>query len=146
MIKETNYDTQWFHYHNENPKNRRTGDCVIRSIALATGKSWEYTLEELTKFAKATYYSPGCPECYNRYLSTLGWNKLNQPKKFDNTKYRGKEFIQLLNSKNYPINTKILVHTGWHHISCLVNSPTFKFWDIWDPSDEVIGNYWVLVE
>lgn len=33
MIKYVNY--------NANPKNRKTGDCVIRAIARATNQSWE---------------------------------------------------------------------------------------------------------
>ena len=44
-------DTKWFKFHNANPKNRRSGDCVIRAISTATGKSWEEVLTDLCKLA-----------------------------------------------------------------------------------------------
>lgn len=39
MIRKIPPETSTFHFHNENPKGRRTGDCVIRAIARATGDS-----------------------------------------------------------------------------------------------------------
>lgn len=30
-----------FIYTNPNPTNKKTGDCVIRAIAIATGSTWE---------------------------------------------------------------------------------------------------------
>ena len=31
--------------YNMNPKNKKTGDCVVRSISFATNKKWEKVLE-----------------------------------------------------------------------------------------------------
>ena len=37
MIRKIPKETATFHFHNENPKGRRTGDCVIRAIGKASG-------------------------------------------------------------------------------------------------------------
>ena len=36
MTRQQKYpETGTFHYHNQNPKNRLTGDCIIRAISRA---------------------------------------------------------------------------------------------------------------
>lgn len=144
-------DTEWFHFHNENPKGRRTGDCVIRAIALATNQTWDDVLDGLVKVAHRTHYDLECVQCYGLYLSELGWIKMKQPRKSDNTKYTGKEFINYIDAKNYPFEVKILAHIGGHHITCFVEDThpdnpervLLRCWDIWDPTDGTIGNYWI---
>lgn len=37
-----------FKEKNLNPSGKRTGDCVVRAIAYATGSTWERTYLELT--------------------------------------------------------------------------------------------------
>ena len=34
-------ETRFFHYHNENPKNKKINDCTYRALALFLGKTWE---------------------------------------------------------------------------------------------------------
>lgn len=41
-----------FRYYNANSHNRNVKDCAIRSISLATGKSWDYTYKELSEAAR----------------------------------------------------------------------------------------------
>ena len=41
-----------YKYHNQNPLGRNTADCVIRSISIAEGKTWDETYEELSHIAK----------------------------------------------------------------------------------------------
>ena len=42
-----------FRYYNANPRGRNVNDCTIRAISLATGRTWDDTFEELSKFAQA---------------------------------------------------------------------------------------------
>lgn len=42
-----------FQYHNANPRHRHVNDCTVRAISLATGRSWDSTYEELSKFAQS---------------------------------------------------------------------------------------------
>ena len=37
-----------YQYFNPNPERLKTGDCVVRAIALALGQSWEQTYIELS--------------------------------------------------------------------------------------------------
>lgn len=41
-----------YKYHNQNPLGRNTADCVIRSISMAEGKSWDNTYDELSEIAQ----------------------------------------------------------------------------------------------
>ncbi len=122
-----------YHYYNANPKDRRTDDCVIRAIALATEQSWDDVLVGLTKCALENKYMISCPECYGKYLKKLGWVKQKQPVKRNNKKYRACEFAKKFNGV-------AIAHVGTQHIACIKEN---EVWDIWDSSDGVIGNYWV---
>ena len=58
MTRQEKYpDTATFHFHNENPKNRITGDCTFRAIATATGKSWEEVVTEMAQLSCETGYA-----------------------------------------------------------------------------------------
>ena len=121
-----------YHYHNENPKDRRTDDCVVRAIATATGQSWDKTLMGLTQCALKHKYMIHCPELYGKYLKELGWVKQKQPKKSNNKKYKASEFLQ--NFKGTAV-----ANLGTFHVACLKDG---QVWDIWDSSNEIVGNYW----
>lgn len=53
---------------NVNPKNRKTGDCVIRAIAKAEGKDWLEIFDSLTAIARAKYTVPNDKMAYEKYL------------------------------------------------------------------------------
>ena len=133
MNKKTTFSVGAFHYYNENPKGRKTDDCVVRAIATATGQTWDDTLRGLTECAIKHKYMIHCPELYGKYLEERGWIKQKQPRKTDNTRYRAKEFV-----KNF--NGVAVAHLGCQHVACIKDG---QVWDIWDSSNEVIGNYWV---
>ena len=49
MTRENKYpETTTFHFHNQNPRNRITGDCVFRAISLGTGKDYNDCVMELS--------------------------------------------------------------------------------------------------
>lgn len=129
-------DTMTFHFHNENPKGQRAGDCVIRAIARATGISWDETYDALVAEGRKQKRMPNDKETYNAYLKRLGWVKMKQPRHWssDNSKYTGKQFC-----REHP-KGNVIMHIGGHHLSCIVDG---RINDIWDCSDGCIGNYWV---
>ena len=44
-----------YSYYNPNPiKNKRVGDCVVRALSKATGKSWEETPKNAPKTHECT--------------------------------------------------------------------------------------------
>lgn len=134
MIKKIPQDTKYFHYYNANPKGIRAGDCAIRALSLALNQTWEDTLQGLTEVALKCKRSPTDLATIAKYLNQKGWRKELQPKHLDGTKYTGKQFIDA-RLKGSVIICKICPH----HISVIYGG---RFYDTWDPSDYVVGNYW----
>lgn len=136
--------TDTYYWHNENPSNRKTGDCVLRSIAVATNQTWDKVLDDLVEIAHKRHIMIDDSGCYGRYLESLGWVKMKQPRKFDNTKYTGKEFCKYLEKNGY--KGPILAHIGGHHITVFnkTASKAYRCCDIWDCTDGCIGNWWCI--
>lgn len=137
-------DTKTYRWHNENPSNRKTGDCVIRAIAKAVGRSWDEVLDDLVAVAHKKRYMISSVEGYDIYLKSLGWIKQKQPRKHNNKKYTGKEFCEYLMS--FKNRGPVLAHIGGHHLTVFVYEEedcAYKCYDIWDCTDGCIGNYWV---
>ena len=124
---------QVYHYYNCNPHRKLTDDCVIRAICSSIGESWEKILRDLVEYSVRTGYFINTPECYSKYLKDQGYIKQKQPIHKDGTKVRFKEFVQMFNGH-------AIAHCGKGHITYVADNAT---WDIWDVSNEVVGNYWV---
>lgn len=136
MTRQERYpETRTFHYHNANPKNRITSDCVIRAISTATEIPYNQVVMEMAELQCKTGYDDGDVKLYELYLKQYGFVKHKQPRKADNTKYTGKEFCLKMAKKNIRYVTNI----GGHHVVAIVNG---KVNDIWDSTDGCIGNYW----
>lgn len=133
-------ETNTFHYYNANPKNRLGNDCVIRAICTALDQSWEQTVRELTEVGIKKGFVLNDKQTYAEYLKQKGWIKKEQPRKFDGTKYTGKEFCEKLQRSGNAPYMNIIAHIGGHHIVAIVNG---KVNDIWNSTDGCIGNYWV---
>jgi hypothetical protein len=133
MKEKMTFSLGAYRYYNENPKNRRTDDCVVRAISTATGQTWDDTLMGLTKCALKHKYMIHCPELYGKYLEELGWVKQKQPRKSDNKRYRASEFVETFRGV-------AVAHLGTQHVACIKDG---QVWDIWNSSNEVVGNYWV---
>jgi hypothetical protein len=135
-------DTTTFTYYNNNPKGKIASDCVIRAISLATNKDYNEVVDDLVNMMKKTGYIIDERKCYGKYLKQLGWIKIKQPKKIDNTKYTGSEFCQIfIDSQNNDFDTsRIIAHIGGHHIVAIINK---KIYDIWNCTGQCIGNYWI---
>lgn len=149
MLKKIPRNTPTFCFYNANPKGKRASDCVIRAISHATGKDWDSILDDLVALSHRYKIMPNEKACYNKYLEALGFTKEKQPKKYDNTKYTGKEFCSLL-TKRYIDSGKafsVIAHIGGHHLVSIQvdkESDGYKIFDIWNSSDGTIGNYWVM--
>lgn len=125
-------NTDTYHFYNNNPKGRFTGDCVIRSLALGLNQDYAVTARELLETSLSTGYGINTPDCYSRYLESKGWKKYPQPRKQDGKKFRGREFVKTCEEPT-------IAHLGSHHIACIQNQ---QVWDTWDSSHGCVGNYW----
>lgn len=134
MIRKIPPETSTFHFHNENPKGRRTGDCVIRAIARATGDSWEDTLMGLTIVGCEIKSEPAYKDCFDAYLQRKGWIKGKQPRKPDGTKYTVGEWCREKRPKRMIVNVS-------NHLTCIIDG---KCNDIWNCTGKTVLNYWTL--
>ena len=141
MKRQERYqDTEYFHYQNINPKNRITGDCVVRALALGLDQTYMETYKELFELSLATGYMLNDKKNWQKYLEKKGWTKMKQPRKWDNTKYTAQEFIDYILPNIYTFYN-VISKVGSHHVTCI--SKGGQVCDIWDCSYEKIGNYWI---
>lgn len=125
-------NTTTFTYYNANSKGKKTTDCVIRAICTALDHDYNATAKELLDFWLKTGYEMSDVKCFGKYLESKGWKKQKQPRHPDNTKYTGKEFVEIFKKT-------CIANIGGEHTVCIKDG---KILDIWDSSDGCIGNYW----
>lgn len=143
-------DTKWFKYYNANPRGRITGDCSFRAICTGLNQDYNKTVMEMAEMMCKTGYALNDTKGENSYIESKGWVKHSQPKKNDNTKYTGKEFVDWLNKHSSGGEYgRVIAHIGGHHTIAIVpefdsKSGWFKYKinDIWDSSDGCIGNWY----
>jgi len=118
---------------NNNPKNIETGDCSIRAISMATGKSWEEVYRELAELGINNGFSINDTRTTNLYLETLGYKK-QDIKRNDNTQYTVEEFcIELAKEKaTYLIRIQ-------DHLTIIKDK---KIYDNWNCSKKLVKSYW----
>ena len=132
---------------NNNPKNKKSCDCVIRALITTLNLDTETIIKDLTQIYLTKGWFLTDKKCYSKYLETKGYIMNKQPKKFDNTKYTAEEFCEYLNKNKY-IKGTVMAHVGGHHVSTFVNTGTeknrdYRIYDIWDCSLKCVGNYWI---
>ena len=144
-------DTKYFHYHNANPKNKLTTDCVVRAISTVLRQSWEETLREMTELSCKTGFMLNENNLMDRYMQSKGWTRCKQPKKWDGTKYTGEEFCRTLmhpiyaeedlhlTDKAFEMN-RVLANIGGHHLVAIMSG---QVWDTWNSTQGSIGIVWV---
>lgn len=134
-------DTDTFHWHNQNPNNRFTSDCVIRAISTAAEIPYVNVVLMLATIQIKTGFDPSDKDGYGKLLKDLGWKMCKQPKKPDGKKYTGKEFCKALQEGRLDIENsrRIIAHIGSYHITAIIDG---QVWDTWDSTDGCIGNFW----
>ena len=106
-----------------------TGDCVIRAIAIATGKDYREVRDALFELAREMWVMPSTTDCYEAYLTSLGWER-HSPLKDGNRKVLVKDF---------PIKTgAVIIHTC-KHLTTIVDG---EIHDTWDTSGSAANSYY----
>jgi len=141
MKRKTPEDTKVFHYHDTNPKGKKTNDCVIRAISAVTNKTWDEIFIDLSNIALKYKITMDDSKCFERYLKQLGFVKHKALRKADNTRYTGREFCEIIPNEIKELSNNIIANIGSHHITAIIKG---KIYDTWDCSDRKIGNYWTL--
>lgn len=125
-----------FEKYNANPKNKKTGDCVLRAISTALGQDYWKTLDEMVEVTKKTGYYMSEKEGYTAYLKSKGYSMQKMPRKWDNTRYTVEEFADELVKPGYNYLIKVA-----HHLTCLKDKTLY---DTWNCGHKSVGNYWII--
>lgn len=153
MTRQQKYpDTTVFHYHNENPKGRITGDCRIRGLATATGIDYNKIVLALAVIQIETGYDQCAPDGISILMDRLGWTKQKMPVKPNGKRYTLKEFckiqqkhlqdketVGMRTAEGIVISPRIFCNCLCRHELAIVDG---KVWDIWDSTGKFVGNYW----
>ena len=119
-----------FKHYNPNPSRQRVGDCTVRAICKATGKSWEQVYACLCAFGFSFNDMPSANAVWGRYLRDLGFHRyLIEDDGYD---YTVADFC-----RDHPKGTYILAIDG--HVVCAVDG---FYYDSWDSGQEVPVYYW----
>lgn len=138
MIRKIPSETLYYHFHNENPKDRKTGDCAIRAISFALSKGWDEVIDEMLPLVHKHKQMFDYPDLYTKYLKQNGYIQGLQPKHPDNTKFTGEEFCRLLDKIG--LSDPVVIHIGTHHTSVVAkHDGKYKVHDIWNCSKDKIG-------
>ena len=122
-----------FRYYNCNPYSVHTDDCVVRAITAGMGISWQEAVSDLSQYMLKYGYMMNTPETYGVYLKDKGWIHQNAPTKSRGSSMTVGEFVKKF--KGHAI-----VHVDDNHVTYIADG---KIWDLWDPSDHIIGEYWI---
>ena len=122
--------------YNNNPKQKRTNDCVIRALSLGLNKSWEDVYKDLTNLGIKKGLMPNDRNNWKQYLKDFGYKMEKMPKKLNGKRYTVEEFINELayNKQTYIIKIA-------NHLTVVKDK---KLYDTWNCKNKCVGNYWII--
>ena len=106
------------------PGKRHVGDCVIRAIAVATGKPWLNVYDELYLLGRDTYDMMSGNETWGLYLYRMGFDPFLLPDACPEC-VTVREFARRFPEGSY------IVGTGSHAVA-IVDGDWFDTWDSGD--------------
>ena len=137
-------ETEYFKSFQPNPRNKSTGDCVVRAIAGTLEISWSEALDLLTSSGKTTVNTK---EVYLKVLKEKGFRH-HKPIIRNGRHLNGEEFCEEM-SRVYHQGERIFAHAGRAHAAAIVpieednGQFSYKIIDSWDSSKRTIGEFWV---
>lgn len=117
--------------YNPNPTRKLVGDCVIRAISKATGKSWEDVYLDIMVLGFNMHDMPSSNDVWGNYLINNGFRRYVIPDTCPYC-YTVEQFCE-----DNPDLTGILA-TGTHVIAV----SNGDYFDTWDSGNEVPIYYW----
>ncbi len=122
--------------YNNNPKQKRTNDCVIRALSLGLNKSWKDVYKDLTNLGIKKGLMPNDRSNWKQYLKDFGYKMEKMPKKLNGKRYTVEEFINELAFDEQTYIIKIA-----NHLTVVKDK---KLYDTWNCKDKCVGNYWII--
>ncbi len=131
-------------YHQENPENRRIGDCLVRGLSSACGISWHEAVDLLTVHNRTTINTH---VVFREVLKKQGFvhHDLYRPgEKYPTVA----EFCSEANRK-FRRGEHLFVYVGTSHVAAVLPFPEedgsfrYRVVDTWDSSSGRATEYWV---
>ena len=119
-----------FRYANPNPVGRHTNDCVIRAIALATGRTWDDVYKDIADKGLELADTMEANSTWGTYLKEIGFTQHIVPSICRNC-YTVKDFCMDFPSGDY------ILATGSHVLYC----NGLDYFDTSDSGDDIITYY-----
>lgn len=117
--------------YNRNPRGKRVGDCVIRAVSRATGKTWEETYAGICAAGYELCDMPSANQVWGAYLRRQGFRRHMLPDTCPDC-YTVEAFC-----REHPSGVYVLAISG--HVVCAVDG---DWWDSWDSGQETPVYYW----
>lgn len=118
-------------YANPNPCRQEEPDCVVRAIAIATGKTWDEVHWDLCELSHRKRTMPSVNWLWGLYFSKHGFEKFLLPETCPAC-VTVRAF-----AKRYPEGTYVL-GTGTHAVAVIGGD----WMDAWDSGDEVLTYFY----
>ncbi|MDE6879976.1 MAG: hypothetical protein K2P20_01310 [Oscillospiraceae bacterium] len=119
-------------YYNPNPAGRSVGDCAVRALSKALGKTWEETYAGLALEGFLQGDLPNADDVWGRYLRARGFTRHWIPDGCPDC-YTVAGF-----AADHPQGTFVLSMPG-RHVVAVVDGVVY---DSWDSSREVPTYFW----
>ncbi len=116
--------------HNPNPNGKHVGDCTVRAITKATGKSWEDAYSGIAVQGLMMFDMPSNNGVWGAYLRRQGFRRKMLPDSCPDD-YNVEDFC-----KDHPKGTFVVAVNG--HVLTVENG---DFFDSWDSSRENVIYY-----
>ena len=126
-----------FKQTNLNPKDWKTGDCVVRALASANNMSWQSTYLLLCEVGLKKCRMPNDKKTYEQLLKTYGWVKQKMPVWYDAFGKKNRYTVKEL-ADEYP--DKKMVISVANHLTFVDNGTLI---DTWNCGSKSVGNYWI---
>lgn len=118
-------------YTNLNPAKKNVGDCVVRAICLATGKTWLSVYDDICLVGRQEYDMPNADVVWGRYLHELGFEPFILPNRRPQC-VTINQFCQM-----FPRGT-FIIGTGSHAVAVVDGD----YYDSWDSGDQIASYFW----
>lgn len=124
-MKKIPENTSFFTYYNANPKDKRVGDCVVRSLATLPGQNWYKVFDELCAIARERACTPTCDEVWDLWLKQNGYVRCKMPKRENGRLYMLREFVR----SNFIKDNEAAIVSVSGHLTCVKDRKIFDTWN-----------------
>lgn len=136
-----NFNDPYYKEINVNPLRNKTGDCVIRAIANAEGRSWYDVFDDLVKLARENCTIPNAKSNYKDYLKSKGYKKIGVKYEDEDGKHRltPRDFHGMLDHEGYDLSKGVYLVSQASHLT-MVRDGVLE--DSWDCSNRAAYTIW----